>query len=378
MFHRKWNPFSPKRGVRDQPPSAPRGMNVKVGPRGHEQTIHIPGQALQSCPFLRQHVVEGSAITNIDPIIFKILIQYLDNGFGLSDLAEQPRIMLSFAKAWHLAKAIELPVLQNRLTDFFRGAYLNHLHTRSDIQPDPEAFAYLRDFVGYYSEAEKFMIDFHAGLCHLKDESDLYFELVSLPQDIIESIVYRRRRIIASGGVEDRIMDRPYHFHVSESAVTDNPWALRIVPPPESSSFVLSPSKAQLVRVAHQPGQRPSAQRSTSWSSSLRKKILVCLPGLSSVSGEAEVVVEPQRLPEVIVNLQRATAPQRIAPFMPPSSGLQRQLDRRAAAEDSADSSLESYGFSAESLEERVRQAQRELDAIELGTVRPSSRVTLL
>jgi hypothetical protein len=64
-----------------------------------------------------------------------------------------------------------MPTLQNKLLKIYRMYYLkclkrarHRLHPSESKPLDPEPFVYLRNNLGYHSKAEKFLIDFHAGL----------------------------------------------------------------------------------------------------------------------------------------------------------------------------------------------------------------------
>ena len=137
---------------------------------------------LSLCPTLKDRLKPGCRIVNTDPVVLAIVIEHLQTisvfGFmsigasgSLSNLASGEQSLLNFAKAWHVLDMLRMPELQNKLLKIYRKYYLkcvkrvrNRLQL-SELKPLAlEPFAYLRDNLGYHSKAEKFLIDFHAGL----------------------------------------------------------------------------------------------------------------------------------------------------------------------------------------------------------------------
>ena len=111
------------------------GIDIRVGrpPR----SLHVPRSALRACPILRQRLVQGSSIINVDPVVFEVIIDYLSNSSVLGKFrARNPLerligssdMMLKLAKAWHIADMLDLISLQNKLVDTYRGLYLRLLN----------------------------------------------------------------------------------------------------------------------------------------------------------------------------------------------------------------------------------------------------------
>jgi hypothetical protein len=54
------------------------GMDILVGQPPHTLKIHVSHAALRAIPALHKRVSEGATITNTDAIIFKIILQYIE------------------------------------------------------------------------------------------------------------------------------------------------------------------------------------------------------------------------------------------------------------------------------------------------------------
>lgn len=138
---------------------------------------------------------------NADPVVLGIIIEHLQtiSIFGLVSisasgcllsLASGEQSLLNFAKAWHVLDMLRLPKLQNKLLKIYRTYYLKRLkrmrHCRqpSESKPiDSEPFVYLRNNMGNHSTAEKFLVDFHAGL--MRNQRELRRrDFEGLPHDV--------------------------------------------------------------------------------------------------------------------------------------------------------------------------------------------------
>lgn len=125
------------------------------------------------------------------------------------------------------------PSLQDKLLRVYRAYYLKCLEERTRYRADvkdagpkpmePEPFNYLRNYMGYYSKAEKFLIDFHAGL--MQNQRQLKRrDFTLLPPDI--GALIRDRWLELCGKVrkdshhsdlpEDRIAANDSCFRVTE------------------------------------------------------------------------------------------------------------------------------------------------------------------
>ncbi|KAF2121341.1 hypothetical protein BDV96DRAFT_594551 [Lophiotrema nucula] len=327
MFDKMRRVFDPNNDDHQRSPSGTRGIKIKVGSNGEEEEVHVSSHALKMCPILRNNVQQGSLISNANPVVFRILIEYLNNGRGLERLTARPDTMMAFAQAWHLAKAIGLPNIQDKLIGVFRNKYCQLLQDRVPIQPNQEPIAYLRDHVGYHTPAEKFIVDFYAGLCRWTD--DISGQTQGLSTDTAKHITDRWDTIMRTNGTNDRITAGSHSFQAKPNSLLDNKWTLRITTPSSSRPNSPSPSERALVAPPRSPlaGRRPLLPRSGS--SSFADRIRMFIPGLSSISGEPEVLVEPNQLPTAIETLQKkpiaalrrpASEPYPRAPFMPPTA----------------------------------------------------------
>ncbi|KAF2631224.1 hypothetical protein BU25DRAFT_455543 [Macroventuria anomochaeta] len=187
------------------------GLTIQVGRSIDAQTVHVPQSVLDSCSILGGLLLPGCRIVNADPIVFAIIIEYLHMSSimdlitfstpgHLQELTINENPLLSLAKAWHVGDMLRMPDLQNRLFKVYRAYYMQCLEDRLrppldpeplDSKPlDPEPFVYLRDNIGNHTKAEKFIVDFHAGL--MQNQAVLKrndFKL--LPNDIAVKIRYR-------------------------------------------------------------------------------------------------------------------------------------------------------------------------------------------
>jgi hypothetical protein len=221
------------------------GIDILVGKPPHARKIHVSHAALKATPALRRRISEGSTITNTDPIIFEIALQYIEqDGFfeNMRPVAVNPfrklvggsDMMLKLVKAWHLAHMLELPHVQNKLIDTSSTCYRHFLETHTRIPLSPEPFRYLRDHLGYYTNCEKFLIDFHAGIA--RNGADFNpAEIEQLLDDIARELRHRRADMLVRGILGDRIAQGDNSFKVSDSDNTLRV-SLQILAPVASSS----------------------------------------------------------------------------------------------------------------------------------------------
>ncbi|KAF1928106.1 uncharacterized protein M421DRAFT_5752 [Didymella exigua CBS 183.55] len=195
------------------------GFNIQVGRSVSAQTIYIPHCVLGLCPILSDRLLPGCRIVNADSVVFTIVIEHLRSIsiFGLisfsapghlSKLTSGEQPLLNFAKAWHVLDMLRKPALQDKLLKIYRTYYMKCLedrnHRQQDLEPselkplDSEPFVYVRNYVGYHSKAERFLIDFHAGLMQ-KQKQLRRSDFKSLPPEI--AVLVRDRWLELCGRV---------------------------------------------------------------------------------------------------------------------------------------------------------------------------------
>ncbi|KAF3044909.1 hypothetical protein E8E11_003662 [Didymella keratinophila] len=184
------------------------GFDIQVGRSINARTVRIPLDVLDLCPTLNDHLIPGCRIVNADPVVLAIVIEHLQtiSVFGFmsisasgrqSNLASGKQSLLKFAKTWHVLDMLRMPELQNKLLEIYRRYYLKCLkRVRHQLQPlestplDSEPYVYLRNNLGNHSKAEKFLVDFHAGLMRYQRQLRLS-DLSLLPPDIRDLITDR-------------------------------------------------------------------------------------------------------------------------------------------------------------------------------------------
>lgn len=163
------------------------GLHIQVGRSLDAQTIHIPKSVIDSCPALKDFLVPGCRIVNADPAVFTIIIEHMQSivSFGLISFSAPGHLheltlsnvpLLNFAKAWHIGDMLRMPDLQNNIIKVYSTHYTKCLDDDLNLSLppgpiDPQPFAYLRDNIGFHTKAERFLIDFYAGL--VKDHPKL-------------------------------------------------------------------------------------------------------------------------------------------------------------------------------------------------------------
>ncbi|KAF2268740.1 hypothetical protein CC78DRAFT_607950 [Lojkania enalia] len=383
MFELIRHAISPAHEKEESPQSYGRGINILVGRRGDEEEIFVTSRVLRACPVLKRSLIEGYWVVNVNPAIFRILIEHLNNERGIDRLLHGPHLMLSFAKAWYLAKAFGLPNFQNRLTDLFQEKYCQLLRDRVIIQPDQEPISFLQSNVGFHTQAEKFIIEFYAGLCRWY--GDISPKLEGLAPDTARHIAERWRLIVSSEGRNDRIMD--YRCFRVPSTVLDNPKILQICPPPTPplSRPATVPVQASTPppKLPVQPTGLPRSNSNLSFS----KRVRMLVPGLSSANGGDEVIVEPGSLTTAIKALQeRSSTPSPVparrhsltpyyssplsrppstsvrAPFMPQSPSRLLVRSRMIAHEDESSEDDEPSDYFTEVFQKKMYIVEKEFE----------------
>ncbi|PSN62277.1 hypothetical protein BS50DRAFT_680521 [Corynespora cassiicola Philippines] len=299
-------------------------FSVIVGKGSEEKTITIPNAARKACSFIREVLVNGAKIPNADPVIFQTIMDSLDPGSLFDKMrASTPNPLerllsgsgndqlLNFVKGWHIAHGLGLIDLQNRIVDMYRELYQQYLHDRLYIVPTPEVFEYLHDRVGHHSPAEKFLIDFYGGLYRYCDPSAVK-ELLPLPDEIAQPIIERWESTAQLGASADRIVRNSLRFKMDKSDRIVRHGTLAVVPPTESRSA--SP--------AIQPAESVQSKRTRTMSepiltsllskspSSRKNRVRISVPGIESVNGQREVLVEPTLVPK----LMKSTGAESIKP----------------------------------------------------------------
>lgn len=200
-------------------------IHIYVGKSTAEQVIRIPTAALKGCTFFRENLVNGCSIPYVDPRIFKAVVNYLDSQgiLGMvksTSAAFEPivlgeDVMLKFAKTWQLAHELDLPELQNKLIDIFRVFYPQLRQDKIILAPSAAAFTWLRDTVGHHSRAEKFLVDFYAGL-HVDDKRFTRLKVSHLPDDVAK-FIFERREFLVWNKKDDRILNGSSEFKVHKN-----------------------------------------------------------------------------------------------------------------------------------------------------------------
>ncbi|KAF1836737.1 hypothetical protein BDW02DRAFT_614377 [Decorospora gaudefroyi] len=350
------------------------GLDIRVGKPPHARPLNISRSALKACPVLRARLGQGSTIMNADPVVFEIILDYLDSsGFlemvrpnsqnPLEYLIGGSDMMLKLAKAWHIADMLDLMHLQNKLVDTYRILYLKLLNSRIRMPLDREPFTYLRNHMGTHTKLEKFLIDIYAGLARY-DGNFSVEELDDLPNDIAQSLKQRRAQLVVQGNFDDRIAIGDACFKVSKSDETRRT-SLHVTPPPplrSTSNGSLRPQSGYTVSTVcsmHSPPLSPPTTpiSSTSMGYIGGHRVRLSLSGITSISGQPDVLVSPSALPAVWSTFGTAMRPARTrststttllqsrAPFMDRAAlASARQLDTDADGDSSDDETSQRSG----------------------------------
>jgi hypothetical protein len=240
------------------------GIHVQVGKAPNAQTVHISPAALRASPFLRERLSEGVRIINVDPIVFKVALRYIEkSGFvtrwwshtkdPFDELVNGDETILNLVKAWHLGYMLDLPRMQNKVIEAFRKYYNKSLKSPSPVPLSQEAFNHLRSHIGWRTKCERLLFDFYASLAfHRKGYCSEEFE--QLPHDIARELVQRCARMAVDKKLANYIANNNAEYQVTAG---DNwlPATLHVLPPrrPSELSVPLPRWRSTLVRPARPP-----------------------------------------------------------------------------------------------------------------------------
>jgi hypothetical protein len=230
--------------------------------------IRINSSVLDACPFLNAIITDGCTVTNVEYTVFKSLIDFLSGQHELPELLYTRSILLNFAEAWVLGRAIGLPEFQNTLIKTFRGRYLEMLSGKLYIIPSIEPINFLRNTVGYHTVAEKFIIDFYAGLLHASGDPGSMVQ--SLPWDIAQHILDRVVLISQSRAKNDRILNDLGAFAIPSISVgvRDQGWSLQFASPAPATDRMIPHSSSVRPRLRSTESARTLTARDRSPTSS--------------------------------------------------------------------------------------------------------------
>jgi hypothetical protein len=340
----------------------PDGIDIQAGKPSHARTYHVPPSVLKMTPALKG-LRSGVTLTNTDPLIFGIVLEYLELNPFLANMRPSARhplqkliggsdMMLRLVKAWHLAEMLELPNLQNKLIDMFTTAYRQFLKSHIRMPLDAEPFRYLRTYMFNHTRCEKFLVDFYAGLSR---HSGTFRpdELANIPEDIAPYLELRRSEIAAQGLMGDRIAQGNLCFKVGRSDDTQKAILIMtlsvVVPllsphapssnPPESNGRSRSVSSVSTFLARFSPASttsgrghrpRPSLPLFASMSRNPER----------SISQALEPVLQPNMAhPSRVPNTRSVSMPLMTtqAPFMPNAPNHRRRASHVGVEPDSSD-----------------------------------------
>jgi hypothetical protein len=272
-------------------------------------------------------LVQGSNIVNVDPVVFEIIIDYLrSNGLmgklrgrnPLERLVSGNDMMLKLAKAWHIAEMLDLIPLQNKLLDTYRGLYLKLMNSRTRMPLDREPFIYVGGRMGAHTKIEDFLIEFYAGLARFSEEFRPE-ELQTLPKHVALALKHHRARFV-HGNVGDRILTNDNCFRVTKSN-SHKVTTLHVVAPisvPPNTIMTSSPTRRRwsissltilLSPSSSQSPSPPTSANPTTPGRGLGHRVRMSLPGITSISGDPEVMVSRALAPILESALARTNRP---------------------------------------------------------------------
>jgi len=351
------------------------GVEVRVGRPPFVRTLTIPCSALRASPALQRTVVQGCHILNADPVVFVIILEYLDSRrilarlrIGtqnpLAKLAIGSDMMHKLAKAWHIADMLQLPQLQNKLVATFREIYLHHLKSQIRIRVELESFEYLKNHLGTHTSIEKFIIEFYAGLAQFGGDFSAE-ELEPLPRGLAALLKQRREQFVAQKFTRDLIASRIECFNMTGSENTQRHPFQVVMPAVQALSnrndtaqsrrrgFSVSSITSFFSSSSNSPKLPPSTDltRSTDLIHSNSHKrdhhVRVSLPGITSLNGQPEILAAGALMPVLQSTFGVAIRPRSkrshsmmtllpsCAPFMPPPYRRRRAMT--TPYEDSSD-----------------------------------------
>lgn len=315
---------------------------------------------------LRANIVRGCHILNADPFVFEVILEYLESRRGLNrlrwishnpltKLALGTGMILRLVKAWHIAHMLDNIVLQNKLVDTFREAYLHCLESSNRISIESEPFMYLQDHLGTHTKIEKFIIDFYAGVARIGDDfSDE--ELQPLSQDIARTLKHRRTQLVVRGSTDDLIANHDDCFNVNVLDQTIRS-QLQVVRPyvhaSVSTSIVQQQSRCGL---SASPTSPSPTTMTTFEPNGTDHHVRLSLPGITSINGQADILVSRTLLPVLQSNFGIAVRPTRqrrysmmtMLPNRAPFMNLRPISSRRRASvlsEESSSDGETKYGL---------------------------------
>jgi hypothetical protein len=208
------------------------GFTFQVGNSTDAHTICVPQSVLDYCASLSGLLLPGCRIINADPDVFAIIIEYLQSCImlGVADFSQSGQLeeltihedpLLNFAKAWHVGNMLRMPGLQNRLLQVYRVYYKECLQGQLRPVMKPAAFNYLMKNFGSGTKAEKFIIDFHAGLMQ-NDPKLKRNEFGMLPHNIQANIKTRWVELTGRGprGRRDSAQHDPDNDRIAAGATS--------------------------------------------------------------------------------------------------------------------------------------------------------------
>lgn len=242
-------------------------IDVKVSRGDRKAIIHIPHAAMSACAFFHTYLVHGSHIKNAEPEIFQIIVDYLSNEAPvtvetLSAGKPDESVLFTFAKAWQLGHELDIPDFQNALIDELRVLYATLLEDRVRVTPSLKPFIWLRDYVGYHTTAEKFLVDFYAGLICF-DRTMPGSKLTKYVTDDIAHYIKLRWDVLRELGSEsDRILTNAEEFKVYDLGESHYASVLHIVTPRTTIPASLAHEQASAA-LARKGSWRKARQHST-------------------------------------------------------------------------------------------------------------------
>lgn len=241
--------------------SVDSSISISIGQGDSAQEFHIPHAARRACAYLQKNLEDGSSLPYVDPKSFKAVIDFLGmnvlekmsgaDSTAFTPLFEAGDAMLKFAQTWALGHEFELPEFQNRLVDAYSRWYAKLVSASTPVRTSPEAFAWLRNAIANHTPAEKFLVDFAAGMRRFEDAAP---PDPTMDKDIAGYIANRWALLAAEGDKADRILNADAVFKVAKTDRHVQSRTLKIVSPPEtppvSPAVLRRPAAARAVSSA--------------------------------------------------------------------------------------------------------------------------------
>jgi hypothetical protein len=189
---------------------------------------------------LRERLSEGVRIVNVDPIVFKVALRYIErSGFVarwwpyrtnvFDDLTGGDDPILNLVKAWHLGYMLDLPKMQNQVIETLRAYYDKCLKSAFPVPLCKEPFNHLRCYIGWRTKCERLLFDFYVSLAVYK-KCYCAEELAQLLKDIALELQQRRARLAVDKRLAKCIQKSKAEYYVTAG---DDwlPATLHILPP---------------------------------------------------------------------------------------------------------------------------------------------------